>query len=93
MKKKLIVLLVLIIVMTTLLMTASCSGGCNYQVIDLQYAYNKAYIKVGEKWIDTPIKGWVDYEGEQLQITLHDNSKILVSSINCILYYGKLPTS
>ena len=93
MKKRIIVLLVLVATMVTLFMTTSCSGGCNYQVIDLQYAYNRAYIKVGEEWLDTPIKAWKDYEGEQLQLTLQDGSKILVSSINCILYYGELPTS
>lgn len=93
MKKRSIVLLVLIVTIATFLITTSCKGGCNKELFDLQYAYNRAYIKVGEEWVDTPIKKWIDYEGEQLQITLHDGSKILVSSINCILYYGELPTS
>ncbi len=93
MKKRIIVLLVLIATITTLLITTSCNGGCNYQVIDLQYAYHRAYVKLGEEWVDIPIKAWNDYEGEQLQITLQDGTKILVSSINCILYYGELPTS
>ena len=93
MKKRIIVLLVLIVTIATLLITTSCQGGCNKEIFDLQYAYNRAYIKVGEEWIDIPITRWVDYEGEQLQITLQDGSKVLVSSINCILYYGKLPTS
>ena len=93
MKKRIIVLLVLIVTIATLLITASCQGGCNKEIFDLQYAYNRAYIKVGEEWVDISIKSWTDYEGEQLQITLHDGSKILVSSINCILYYGELPTS
>ena len=93
MKKRIIVLLVLMITMATLLITTSCQGGCNKELFDLQYAYDRAYIKVGEEWVDISIKSWTDYEGEQLQITLHDGSKILVSSINCILYYGKLPTS
>lgn len=93
MKKRIIVLLILMVTMATLFMTTSCQGGCNKEIFDLQYAYNRAYIKVGEEWIDTPIKAWTDYEGEQLQIALQDGTKILVSSINCILYYGKLPTS
>lgn len=93
MKKRSIILLVLISIVATLLIATSCQGGCNKELFDLQYAYNRAYIKVGKEWIDTPIKSWTDYEGEQLQITLHDGSKILVSSINCILYYGELPTS
>ena len=93
MKKRIIVLLVLIVIMATLLIATSCQGGCNKELFDLQYAYNRAYIKVGEEWVDISIKSWTDYEGEQLQITLHDGSKILVSSVNCILYYGELPTS
>ena len=93
MKKRIIVLLVLIATMATLLIATSCKGGCNKELFDLQYAYNRAYIKVGEEWVDISIKSWTDYEGEQLQITLHDGSKILVSSISCILYYGELPTS
>ena len=94
MKKRIIVLLVLLVTMATLLITTSCQGGCNKELFDLQYAYNRAYIKIGEEWVDTPIKKWTDYEdGEQLQITLQDGTKMLVSSFNCILYYGELPTS
>lgn len=49
MKKRIIVLLVLLITMATLLLTASCQGGCNKELFDLQYAYNRAYIKIGEE--------------------------------------------
>ena len=94
MKKRIIVLLVLLVTVVTLLLTASCQGGCNKELFDLQYAYNRAHIKIGDERVDIPIQKWTDYEdGEQLQITLQDGTKILVSSFNCILYYGELPTS
>ena len=88
MKRKIIILL-------TLLLCAVCTislSACNYQVIDLQFSYNYAYMKIGEEWVNVPITKWTDYEdGEQIQITLQDGSVILTSSINCILYCGELP--
>lgn len=65
--------------------------SCNKQIYDFNYEYTRAYIKVGEEWIDIPISKWCDYEGEQIQITLTDGSVILTSSYNCILYKGNLP--
>lgn len=88
MKKRIIVLLVLIIAMATLFMTTSCQGSCNKE-----YTEYRAYIKVGEEWIDIPIKKSTHYSGALFKITLQDGSTIYVSSINCILYYGELPTS
>lgn len=91
MKKNIIVLLVLLITCFCIATLCGCQGGCNKDIIDWQYAYTRAYVKIGNEWKDIAIKQWTDYEGEQIQITLYDNSKILTSSINCILYYGKLP--
>ena len=89
MKRTFLILLTLMLTVCALM--CGCRGGCNKEILDLQYAYNHAYIQIGDEWIDLPITRWTDYEGEQLQITLTDGTKILVSSINCILYYGELP--
>ena len=72
--------------------TAALTVGCNYQVVDLNYSYTNAYVKIGEEWKDLEIKSWRDYDdGEQIQITLKDGTVMLVSSYYCILYKGTLP--
>lgn len=88
---KLIVILLLLTILSCLVL-CGCNG-CNYQLLDTTYKYDKAYVKIGEEWVDLEIRSWTDYEGEQLQIKLKDGSILLVSSYNCILYYGELPTS
>ena len=65
--------------------------GCNKQLIDLNYNYSNAYVKIGDEWMDLKIRSWTDYDGEQLQITLTDGTVMLVSSYYCILYNGTLP--
>ena len=75
----------------TIIATAGLFAGCNYQMIDLNYQYTHAYVKIGEEWKDLEIKSWHDYDGEQLQITLKDGTVMLVSSYYCILYNGTLP--
>jgi hypothetical protein len=92
MKRKIIILLTILLCAICTISLGACKGGCNYTIIDLQYAYNYAYMKIGDTWVNVPISQWNDYEdGEQIQVTLEDGSKILTSSINCILYYGELP--
>lgn len=95
MKKSLTIKLIIIVLFTVILSCSVLCGcnGCNYQILDTTYYYNKAYVKIGEEWVDLEIRTWDDYEGEQLQIKLIDGSILLVSSYNCILYYGELPTS
>ena len=91
MKRKIILIPTLLLVTVFCVLFVGCQGGCNKEIFDLQYSYDRAYVKVGNGWKDIPIKKWTDYEGEQLQLTLKDGSKMLVSSVNCILYYGELP--
>ena len=87
MKKAIKVAIIVGIVLALLL----CLVGCNYQILDLNYNFTNAYVKIGESWVDLEIKTWLDYEGEQIQITLLDGTVMLVSSVNCILYNGELP--
>lgn len=88
MKKKFVIALVMLFVIVLVLMLTAC----NKQLIDLDLKYTRAYIKIGEEWRDVEIKSWKDYDnGEQLQIKLNDDTVILTSSINCILYNGRLP--
>ena len=65
--------------------------ACNKQILDLNLKFDRAYVKIGDEWKDVAIKLWNDYDGEQIQITLQDDTVILTSSMNCILYKGELP--
>ena len=63
--------------------------SCNYQVVDLTYNYNYAYIQLqnGEV-IEGRVDAWRDYDdGEQLQVQI-DGIVYLTSSYNCTLIYN-----
>lgn len=78
--KKNIGILIIIIFLLTMLLT-----GCNKQIIDLDYNYNKAICNIGGEYKEIKLKSWKDYEGEQLQITDKEGITYLVSSVNCTL--------
>ena len=79
-------ILIALLALTVIVLTA-----CNKQILDLNLKFDRAYVKIGDKWKDVAIKLWNDYDGEQIQITLQDGTVILTSSVNCILYKGELP--
>ncbi|MBE6674242.1 MAG: hypothetical protein E7596_03945 [Ruminococcaceae bacterium] len=89
MKKRLLSLTFLCIVLLGILVFLVACG--NYDFIDTNYTFSKAYVKIGDQWMDLEIKSWTDYEGEQIQLTLADGTVMLVNSVNCILYEGELP--
>lgn len=57
----------------------------NKQLVDMNYSFNKAIIKIGNEEIELKIKKWNDYEGEQIQIITEDNKVYLTSANNIIL--------
>jgi radical SAM superfamily enzyme with C-terminal helix-hairpin-helix motif len=59
--------------------------GCNYQMVDLNYSYDKAICKIGNETKEIEIRKWTDYDGEQLQIIDKEGNVYLVSSLNCTL--------
>lgn len=62
--------------------------SCNYQMVDLTYNYNYAYIQLqnGTR-IEGKVESWRDYEdGEQIQVTV-DGVTYLTNSYNCTLVY------
>lgn len=79
-------ILIALLALTVIVLTA-----CNKQVFDFNLKFDRAYVKIGDEWKDVAIKSWKDYDGEQIQITLQDDTVILTSSVNCILYKGELP--
>lgn len=94
MKKLIFVLCLILVVSLCLFCLSGCDDdkiGYNKQIFDFNQKYTNAYLKVGDEWTDVKIKSWNDYEGEQIQIILEDNTVILTNSVNCILYSGNLP--
>ena len=75
----------IIITIAALCGCATMLTGCNYDLIDTNYSYDKAVINLGDKTITVSVDKWTDYEGEQLQIITKDGTVILTSSYNCIL--------
>jgi len=73
------VLSVIIVVFVVFMAT-----GCNQQMIDLDYTYNKAYCNYNGDKFELKIDKWNDYEGEQIQIK-SDGKTYLLSANNCYL--------
>lgn len=65
--------------------TALCLTGCNREIIDLDYSYDKAVCNIGGKYQEIEIKSWKDYEGEQIQLKDKNGKTYLVNSMNCTL--------
>ena len=69
------------------LLLATMLCGCNYQMVDTTWSYDKAYIEVTDgQVIEVEVKSWMDYEdGDQLQVTATDGKTYLVHSSKCVL--------
>lgn len=81
--KKIIIASILLISSLTIL------SGCNKQVFDFNYEFDKVHLHEADKCVK--IKKWNDYEGEQIQVILEDGTVMLVSSYNADLINGKCP--
>lgn len=70
---------------------AAALFGCNKDMFDTNYTFDKAIVSIGNfpNPIVLDIKQWRDYDGEQIQLILSDDSVILVSSFNTILVKGE----
>ncbi len=93
MKRFIILFVMLFTVFTFISCNQTECDGCygNQTTFDFTKTYEHAYIKIGDEWTTVNVKQWMDYEGEQIQLVLEDNSVLLINSNNCILYSGKLP--
>lgn len=69
----------ILLILAILLLT-----GCNYQVLDTTWNYDKVYCYYGNKEVVYEIKSWTDYDGEQIQVKTEDGS-YLVSMNQCYL--------
>lgn len=73
------------ITITTILLAMSLSG-CNKQVVDLTYSYERAIISLPNgEIIDGKVQNWTDYEdGDQIQVKI-DGVTYLVHSSQVVL--------
>ena len=79
MKSKIKILLIIFVL--------SALTGCgNRTLLDTTYTYDRAIIQLADGTVvDTKIKSWTDYEGEQIQIIAENGTVYLTSSFRCDL--------
>lgn len=58
--------------------------GCNKEIFDTTYSYDKAVCNYGGYKFELKIDKWTDYDGEQLQIK-SGGKTYLLSANNCYL--------
>ena len=60
--------------------------GCNYQMADTVYSFDRAIINIGDKTIEVEVKAWRDFEdGDQVQIVAPDGTVYLTDTTRCVL--------
>ena len=60
-------------------------SGCNQQIVDLNYKYNKAILIEGNDRIEFDIKSWNDYDdSDMVQFTTTDGAVYYTHSSNVI---------
>ena len=76
----------LILVLFTIAATVLVMSGCNKQMVDLTYSYERAILSLpnGEV-IEGKVSSWTDFEdGDQIQVRI-DGKTYLVHSTNIVL--------
>lgn len=68
-------------IISGIILTISLTG-CNKQVIDLNYAYDRAIIKLPNgEIIDGKVQSWTDFEdGDQIQVKIDGITYLIHSS-------------
>lgn len=60
--------------------------GCNVQVIDLNYKFNRAYIELPDGTIEVEVLSWREYgESDMVQVTAVDGTIYYTHGLNVIL--------
>ena len=78
--KKIMIALILLVLLT----------GCNQQIIDTTWKYDKAYINVGDTTIVCAISSWKDYKNsDMIQVKCKDGRSFLGHSSAIILQSGE----
>jgi len=82
MKKKIITVISIVLLAAVLLVIA----GCNKQMVDLTYSYERAILSLPNgEIIEGKVSSWTDFEdGDQIQVKI-DGKTYLVHSSNIVL--------
>lgn len=81
-------LVTMVAILVALFILIFCTG-CNKQMVDFDYSFDKAICVIGNETKEFELRTWKDYDGEQLQLVDKEGNKYLVSSINCTLIKEK----
>ena len=67
------------------------NGGCNRQIVDIQYRFEKAMIKMPDGTCKTvSVKSWRDYQdGDLIQVTDKNGNTYLGHACNILLFSEK----
>lgn len=88
-KKKSLMTSMIAAMVLAMLSTAILCTGCNKQIIDTSYTFDKAILYVGGEWITINVDSWKDYEdGDQIQVKDTDGNTYLVHSTNITLIHS-----
>lgn len=84
MNKKYISRLVIVVIFCMLLLLSLT--GCNYQMVDLTYSYNYAYISLPNgECVEGKVTSWKDFEdGDQIQVVINGVT-YLTDTTRCVL--------
>ena len=72
------------IILVTILLLLSITG-CNRQVMNFNYTYDKAVCVIADERFELAIDKWKDNGVEQIQIIAKDGNTYLFSMNNCYL--------
>lgn len=84
--KKTVITVVSVVLALALVVCLMLLAGCNKQMVDLTYSYNRAILSLpnGEV-IEGKVSSWTDFEdGDQIQVKI-DGKTYLVHSTNIVL--------
>lgn len=78
----------IIAVFSVVALLAMTMAGCNYQLIDTTYSYDRAIVQLPDGTIvEGEVDSWKDYEGDQIQVVI-DKTTYLVHSTDVVLIAG-----
>lgn len=73
----------------TVVVSLTCVG-CNKNILDTSYTFEKAIVYIGGEWREVEVKKWTDFDdGDQIQIETKDGYVYLVHSCNITLIHKK----
>lgn len=84
--KKAAITVLLVVLVLMLVVSTALLAGCNKQMVDLTYSYNRAILSLpnGEV-VEGKVSSWTDFEdGDQIQVKI-DGKTYLVHSSNIVL--------